>query len=149
MKEEKFRDFQRSKVYKVEESWSGYTCGRELSHSHSRKLINSISEWANITPPVIMLNARNPKGKIALNAKGDSETIKIPLWAENIPTIRHEMAHVINYRQGNFDGHGPNFCALFIEIIHQCMGNDLGNELQWLFEMNSIKVEYNNTNNSF
>ena len=149
MKEAKFRDFQRIKVYRTEEEWSGYTCGRELSHRHSRNLINSISEWAGIEPPIIMLNSRNPKGQIAFNATGNSELIRIPLWAENIPTICHEMAHVINSRQGNFDGHGPNFCGLLIEIIHEFMGRDLGNELQWLFEMNSIKVEYNNTNNSF
>jgi len=76
-------------------------------------------------------------------ASANIDYINLPGWAMNFPSVCHEMAHIITQQKCVFDGHGPIFCAVFIELVHDFMGAENARDLQWAFEANSVDVEYN------
>lgn len=76
-------------------------------------------------------------------ASANTDYINLPKWAMNFPSICHEMAHIITQQKCVFDGHGPIFCGVFVELVHEFMGVENGRDLQWAFELNSVDVVYN------
>ena len=101
-------------------------------------LVYDISDSWDISCPRI--NFQDNKPKVALAHMDD---IDLPEWAMNITVVCHEMAHVITQQRCVFDAHGPVFCGVFVELVHEFMGVENGRDLQWAFELNSVDVEYN------
>lgn len=141
-----FTDYQQEKVYKAELEWEGFP-RQQLSNAQSRRLIHQICTFAEIKPPKIFLKAVEKFDGVRFTsrvASGGMEYIRLPEWAMTSATICHEMGHVIAQQRDIFDGHGPNFCGIFVELVHKFMGSSDGTDLQWSFLLNSVEVEYNN-----
>jgi len=162
------RDYQRKKVYTAEQEWDNplayqteewltqnlykYEYPYENSLAVQRtlpfyealdevevgNLVRYMSDSWDISCPRI--NFQGNKLKIAL---GYADYIDLPEWAMNVAVICHEMAHVITEQRCMFDAHGPIFCGVFVELVHEFMGVENGRDLQWAFESNSVDVKYN------
>ena len=163
----KLVDYQVEKVYEAEEEWENplfysnvdwlrenfpttqeqevtspiknilhFYC--ELASEDCRNLIEAISYFSDITPPKMWLQKDyHPV------ATGTKYRITLPKWAMTPAIICHEMAHVITQQNDVFDAHGPVFCGVFVELVHEFIGSEEGRDLQWAFELNSVDVEYN------
>ena len=128
------KDYQRRRVYQAEEQCSFWDSPKILSSEETKTLIVTISKWAGIHPPTIEVG---DTGKIPI-AYATQDTIVLPFpIAKSIPFICHEMAHVINYNSDNADHHGVNFCATYLKIVKEFIGE---------LEYKSLQVAFHNCN---
>ena len=163
------RDYQRKKVYTAEQEWDNPLADKtnewldknlypySYPYDHSPRiqkvlpfyevldgyevvdLIEDMSDSWGIAQPDVNFQDNTPKV-----AQAHTDYIDLPKWAMNITVVCHEMAHIITQQKCVFDGHGPIFCGIFVELVHEFMGVENGRDLQWAFELNSVDVEYNN-----
>jgi len=162
------RDYQRKKVYTAEEEWDNplalqteewrqehlYPYSYPYSNSSYLQkilpfyealdvvdvetLVYNISDSWNISCPSINFQGEQQKAALAC-----TDYIDLPKWAMTPSVICHEMAHIVTQQKCMFDGHGPVFCGIFVELVHEFMGQEYGTDLQWAFALNSVDVEYN------
>jgi hypothetical protein len=51
------------------------------------------------------------------------------------------MSHVINYQLGPADHHGPNFAKVYLEVVHEFIGEEEYQELKNQFDLLGVRYE--------
>jgi len=127
------RDHQRKRLYEAEEECSFWNNITVLSINNIKHLVGSISEWAEIKPPTIIL-----EGHIYVYATQDA--IVLPYTGtQTLPFICHEMSHVINYNSTDADHHGRNFASTYLKVVRQFIGLKSYRELLASFRKHKVK----------
>ena len=131
------KDYQRQRVYQAEEQCEFWDSPKILTSEETKALILSISKWAGVRPPKIEVG---DTGGVPI-AYATKDTIVLPFpTAKSIPFICHEMAHVINYNSDNADHHGVNFCATYLKIVKEFVGEIEYKALQTSFNSYHVKA---------
>ena len=124
-----------------------------LTNIQCRRFIRKICQEVKITEPRIALGTNRRHVPVATEdereklkfkrdtAFGQAELIFLPRWAKTKQTICHEMAHVITDQKGMMDGHGPNFCGVYLHLVKKFVGLELYKQLEDSFK--SHKVDFN------
>ena len=127
------RDHQRKRLYESEEECSFWNDITVLSINNIKHLVGSISAWAEIKTPTIIL-----EGHTYVYATQD--TIVLPYTrAQTLPFICHEMSHVINYNSIDADHHGRNFASTYLKVVRQFIGLTSYRELLGSFRKHRVK----------
>jgi hypothetical protein len=108
------RDYQRRRVYDWEKTCMPIHDNVTLSLEDCTRLAWRISRYANVPRPGVAdgRGRRRP----GANYRG----ITLPRWSRNEYVLCHEMAHYINLNRGLSDDiHGPNFVAIYIDLLVQ------------------------------
>ena len=91
----------------------------------------------------------------------DDQMIKIPLWARTEFTVLHELAHIIHKRGAKvsvtrqygirppsldedrawYQGHGYQFCRIFLDLVKLYMGGDMERALKRRFKMYRVRYK--------
>jgi len=104
-----------------------------LTNIECRRFIKRICTATKTKVPKIVLGTNmklsEEKKQIANSSKksrlkfvtkcafGHSTIIFLPRWAKSKQLICHELAHVITDQRHCFDGHGPNFCGVYLKLV--------------------------------
>ena len=128
------RDYQRKRLYQAEDSCMFWGDTRVLTYEQTKKLIDRISFHTKITPPEIIED-----GHKLTYATKDKIYFTYPSL-KTLPTICHEMAHVINYNSENPDHHGKHFCGIYLELVKHFIS--VGSYKELIKAFRRYKVEY-------
>ncbi len=130
------RDYQRKRVYDAEDSCMFWGNTEILTREQVEILIQKISEWAEITPPMIVED-----GHEITYATKDKISFTYPTL-KTLPYICHEMSHVINYNGSNADHHGKHFAGTYLEVVKEFIGSNAHNDLIKAFRRHKVKHIY-------
>ena len=126
------KDYQRQRVYEAEDCCMFWGDSRVLTYEEAKNLIDRISFHAKITPPEIIEDGHQPT-----YATKDKIYFTYPSL-KNLPTICHEMAHVINYNGKNADHHGKYFCGRYLDLVKNFIGIHAYKDLVKAFRKHKI-----------
>lgn len=140
------RDFQRSKVYKAEEVLNLHPANKWiLKISDIQELLNNIltrfwfkSQYPNINKITVYDGRGRSSACGWQNGAGTQASMKIPKSHRKLHTILHELAHGIY--EGTSDKHGPTFCANYLILVQNVMGDDAWKTLSESFRVHEVKV---------
>ena len=108
------RDFQRRRVYQWEQHHVLPHLSKLLSLQECRALVERAYRWWE-QPSKMDIGWKPPTvtdGRGRRHACGSREVIKLPRWSRTIPIVLHECAHGMSD-----DGHGPNFVAVYLDLL--------------------------------
>ncbi len=113
------RDFQRSKVYRWEREVFSAMGTPSMTLDECRELVERI--WTalapdEVPPPVVTLK------KSVRRSDGNHLKIRLSPNHLNLIMTIHEAAHGLLSAAGSFDGHGPLFMRLFLELLARYAG---------------------------
>lgn len=148
------RDFQRTVLYEAEAQCpflNDFNDFSIMSISEVNILITEISKWAGIKCPMVKLSSCD-FSQIEINSLllvsgtepiySTQSKIVLPFpVAQSRPVICHEMSHVINYQLGPADHHGPNFAKVYLEVVHEFIGEAEYQELKNQFDLLGVRYE--------
>ena len=132
------RDFQRKRVYDSELECSFWDNVSILPIEEIEQLITDISVWAGIERPDFSVQGHEDM-PIAY-ATPTEIVLPFPI-TQSKPFICHEMSHVINYQLGPADHHGPNFAKVYLEVVHEFIGEEEYQELKNQFDLLGVRYE--------
>ncbi len=74
----------------------------------------------------------------------DQETravlFSLPRWSRTRPIVLHELAHVASlHRHGRIAPHGPEFAAVYIELVERHLGRIAALRLKRLFRVHRVR----------
>tara|TARA_Y100001951_G_scaffold68041_1_gene54951 strand:+ start:762 stop:1253 length:492 start_codon:yes stop_codon:yes gene_type:complete len=145
------RDFQRNTLYDAESKCSFWNNFSILPIDDVHTLINDISKTFGIKKPIVKLSSCD-FSQVAVNdillvsgtepiyATQSKIVLPFPI-AQSRPVICHEMSHVINYQLGPADHHGPNFAKVYLEVVHEFIGEEEYKELKHQFDLLGVRYE--------
>jgi len=134
------RDFQRKRVYDAEELCSFWTTPQVLSLKEVKELVKLISTTFGIPIPNLITEGHN----LIPTAYATPTEIVLPFpICLSTPFICHEMSHVVNYRLGPVDHHGPSFSSTYLRIVKMFMGTDSFIELRKAFDTTKVRYDFN------
>ena len=145
------RDFQRNTVYEAESKcsfWDGFSI---LSIPEVHELVAAISKFMGIKKPIVKLSSCDfsqvdvndillVSGTEPIHATQSKIVLPFPI-AQSKPVICHEMSHVINYQLGPADHHGPNFAKVYLEVVHEFIGEEEYTDLKLQFDLLGVRYE--------
>jgi hypothetical protein len=127
-KRTKPRDFQRTRVYRWEAAHVLPHAAQPLTLEACRTLVAAVFRWANRPAPIVT------DGRGRRHACGSPEAIKLPRWARTPAIVLHECAHGLAR-----DMHGPEFVAVYVELLERFAGLD-GGELRASLDAAQVRV---------
>ena len=145
------RDFQRNVLYEAESHCSFWNDFSIMSISEVNVLVTEISKWAGIKRPMVKLSSCDfsqiemndlllVSGTGPIYSTQSKIVLPFPI-AQSSPVICHEMSHVINYQLGPADHHGPNFAKVYLEVVHEFIGEEEYQELKNQFDLLGVRYE--------
>ena len=133
------RDYQRKRVYDAEELCSFWNTLQILPLKEVKELVNLISAKFVIPIPNLITEGHN----LIPTAYATPTEIVLPFpICLSTPFICHEMAHVVNYRLGPVDHHGPSFSSTYLRIVKNFMGKDSFIELRKAFDSTKVRYDF-------
>ena len=132
------RDFQRKRVYDSELECSFWDNVFILPIEEIEQLITNISVWAGIERPD--LSVQGHEDMPVAYATPTEIVLPFPI-TQSKPFICHEMSHVINYQLGPADHDGPNFAKVYLEVVHEFIGEEEYQELKNQFDLLGVRYE--------
>jgi len=85
-------------------------------------------------------NFKNAKHMYRKN--GTKNIFRLPTWSWYKPMLLHELAHgytYLNHDFNNVQGHGPEFCRVYLDLVNLFIDNDTGYKLAMAFKTNRVK----------
>jgi hypothetical protein len=149
IKNRMIRDYQRTKVYTAENTALGFykdTMTFEEAVEVSLRLLNSnmvadmINDLEHVTPPCEVFEIRSGD-KRSTCACANSEYMRLPKGTRNLPTICHELAHVLtidNSTEPNYAYHGEEFCEVYLKLVQKFIGDDAHTDLLAAFIIHNV-----------
>lgn len=145
------RDFQRNTLYEAESKCSFWNNFSIISSLEVHTLINAISKTFGIKKPLVKLSSCDfsqldikdlslVAGEEPIYSTQSKIVLPFPV-AQSSPVICHEMSHVINYQLGPADHHGPNFAKVYLEVVHEFIGEEEYQELKNQFDLLGVRYE--------
>ena len=128
------RDFQRNTVYGAESKCSFWNNFSIISTEDVHTLISDISKTFGVND-LLLVSGTEP-----IHATQSKIVLPFPI-AQSKPVICHEMSHVINYQLGPADHHGPNFAKVYLEVVHEFIGEEEYQELKNQFDLLGVLYE--------
>ena len=126
------RDYQRKRVFQAEDSCMFWGDTDILTWEQVQNLIQTISEWAEISPPSLL-----EEGHLIAYATADTISLPFPI-AKTLPYICHEMSHVINYNGTDADHHGKHFAGKYLEVVKEFIGSGAYKDLKRAFKVYGV-----------
>ena len=141
------RDIQRKRVYKSEMETYG-------PYSDQFKNRSEVVEFARciINDPYVK-RQYGTLGQVAFVFSGNramhtfkgknNHKIRLPRWAWQKNLIIHELSHAYTYQIYDFtsvQGHGPEFCNLYLDLVNRFLGKNLAKVLTRKFIKNKVKA---------
>lgn len=135
------RDSQRSKVYEAE-----VLCGRRFDtvaemQDYCDRLTRS-AWWKRRWPSCQKVRIHSGAGNRRATCQNSlCPVIKMPRWARNEATLLHEMAHAACYAEHRLEvaAHGPEFCAILLDLIGRQMGPSVKAHQKLVFVKAGVK----------
>ena len=145
------RDFQRNNLYDAEAKCPFWNELSILPDQEVYKLVTLISNWFGIKEPKVKLSTCDfsqldikdlslVAGEEPIYSTQSKIVLPFPV-AQSRPVICHEMSHVINYQLGPADHHGPNFAKVYLEVVHEFIGEAEYQELKNQFDLLGVLYE--------
>ena len=132
------RDFQRKRVYNAELECAFWDNISILPIEEIEQLITDISVWAGIERPDFSVQGHEDMP--VAYATPTEIVLPFPI-TQSKPFICHEMSHVINYQLGPADHHGPNFAKVYLEVVHEFIGEEEYTDLKLQFDLLGVRYE--------
>lgn len=145
------RDNQRSKVYKAEqvirETGEKFETVKEVE-----RYLETVKKKAFIArrygTELNKCEIRVEDGRGCKRAFGGYYGIVLPKWARKESVILHEVAHLIQYRKYkkyDVEGHGWEFCDIFLNLVQGMLGKETRDILQKSFKENKVRFRPKST----
>ena len=145
------RDFQRNNLYDAEAKCLFWNNLSILSRVDVHDLIIAISNSMGIKKPIVKLSNCDfsqldiqdlslVAGEEPIYSTQSKIVLPFPV-AQSRPVICDEMSHVINYQLGPADHHGPNFAKVYLEVVHEFIGEAEYQELKNQFDLLGVLYE--------
>lgn len=82
------------------------------------------------------------KGKTRTSAYFFMDTIFLPKWAHEDWIVCHEVSHMIDHRHNGYtdEGHGPNFCAIYLDVVRAVISEQASDTLRQSFEKHDVSI---------
>jgi len=147
------RDSQRSKVYKAEREAFANCNATMFREDYSLRECQQFADrvahsktWAGLPDSPWVTRGSEPWTKVYVKdgrgsprARARMNTVMVPTWARNKPTMIHELAHVAT--PGGVGAHGPEFCRNYIALASRFLGERVATELKKAFRRNRVKFQ--------
>jgi hypothetical protein len=127
-------DTQRHAVYHAEDATKWWQQGEYMSFGEIGDLVERISAWAEIDPPVVS------DGAGVRVARGNRDSLVLPPFARNASYVCHEICHTIAKRRDIDDYHGPIFARMMVDITRGFMGDAQADELCQKFIERDVEI---------
>ena len=136
------RDSQRSKVYAAETRAIGSKVEFETV-AECQEFVDKVTRsrwWKSCCHPnrvgatVLVEDGRARRSAAASYSRW---AIYLPHYYRERATILHQLAHLLNRRRGAV--HGPEFCALLLELVKRFMGPEDAAKLKAEFKRTKVK----------
>ena len=76
----------------------------------------------------------------AYDRKTRAVLFSFPRWSRTRPIVVHELAHVASlYRHGRIAPHGPEFAAVYVDLVERHLGRTAGARLQGMFREHRVQ----------
>ena len=105
-----------------------------MSFGEIGDLVERISAWAEIDPPVVS------DGAGVRVARGNRDSLVLPPFARNASYVCHEICHTIAKRRDIDDYHGPIFARMMVDITRGFMGDAQADELCQKFIERDVEI---------
>ena len=149
------RDSQKYRLYRAEEFLAGKFCRRfdtvADAHAYANKLLNDpwIREHYPYAPKAVRVIHKNGAGV----AEALTKLIRLPKWAYTIPTLLHEITHIIvqhGVKRGHLPSkegasHGRAFCRVMHHLIEHYICEEAATELKVQYKARGIKWQKTRT----
>lgn len=134
------RDFQKSKVYRAEDSIISYDGDMTFPEVHDflRSIISS-RWWRNRYPGITEFVVINRGAKVTAYGslyRGKAQ-VELPRWAWQHLVILHELTHALTRSKAPW--HGREFCSIYLQLIKHFISWLVWREMKEAFKQEGVK----------
>ena len=132
------RDGQRSKLYRAERTVGAGHHLPTVAHcqAHVDRVLAS-AWWQARFPALDQVQVRDGRGRRHAGALQNQGVILLPRWSRRERVILHELAHLAT--PSSFAAHGPEYAAVYLELVQHFMGAAAARELAEAFRTYRVR----------
>jgi putative metallohydrolase (TIGR04338 family) len=131
------RDFQRSRVYKAEQT---VPKGKTFSSlEDTQQWVNAVMTKDEWIFPIKHIKVRDGRSNRSVRGKANHGNIWLPQQTRYEMYVLHELTHAIKISD---PCHGEEFCGIFLYLVEKVMGSTQATQLKRGFDLYGVKVQH-------